>query len=70
MTMTADEFREHLKRHGGIRSVHTTPVTDKDGKIIGWQNIVVCFDGHRENLTPDEELAIIEGPPIPKGFRA
>lgn len=68
--MSADRVGERLIRHGGIAAVHTEPVTDTRGEVVGWQNVIICRDGHREPITPDEERALIEGPDLPVGFRA
>lgn len=62
--------RQRIERHGGIASVHTEPITDTRGEVIGWGNTIICHDGHRIRLTPDEERALIEGPPLTVGFPA
>jgi hypothetical protein len=49
------EVVQRIRDHGGLLRIHVTPFTNRERKVIGWQNVYVCKDGARFGLTPAEE---------------
>jgi hypothetical protein len=65
-----------IREHGGIadllmvplvslRSTDGRPADDGERWLKGWHNVVVCGDGTRIGLTPEEESQVEHWPCIP-----
>ena len=61
------DIHDRLDKHGGMLAIHVTPICGaaktRSGKrkVIGWQNVAVCWDGTRFGLSLEDEAALKAG---------
>jgi hypothetical protein len=58
--MNGRQLAALFEEHGGIKTVHVHPHTDKRKGQRGWANTIECHDGFRRTLTRAEERSLNE----------